>query len=69
MNEYIFFTAEGHTQPPQWDKEVNNCQILGRAFGEDEIMAKKTLLKNNPWIEDCGFNPKRIEVAQLFNIC
>ena len=68
MNEFFFYTAEGHTQPPRCDKEVDNSQILGRAFGENEIMAKKNLLKDNPWIEDCGFDPKKIRVAQLFNL-
>lgn len=68
MNEYIFYTSEGYTQPPRCDKEVDNSQILGRAFGEDVTMAKKNLLKDNPWIEDCGFDPKRIEVSQLFNL-
>lgn len=67
MNEYIFYTTEGYTQPPRQDKDVNNCQVLGRAFGDNEIIAKKNLLKNNPWIEDYGYNPNKIVTLQIVN--
>ena len=48
MNEYIFYTSEGYTKPPRQDKDVDNCQVLGRAFGDNEIIAKNNLLKDNP---------------------
>ncbi|MCR5455319.1 MAG: hypothetical protein K6F33_10065 [Bacteroidales bacterium] len=68
MNEYIFYTDEGYTKPPCIDKKVDNCQMLGRAFGPNEIIAKKQLLSDNPWIEDCGFDPNKIAGLQLFNM-
>lgn len=56
MNEYIFYTYEGYTKPPIEDKEVDNCQVLGRARGRTQKEAKEFLIKNNPWIEECGFD-------------
>lgn len=55
MAEYIFYTAEGFTQDPKGD-EVENCQLIGRAFGENENEAKNNLLKENPWIDEHGFD-------------
>ena len=51
LSEYIFYTTEGFTQDPECDN-VENCQVIGRALGENEDEAKKNLLKENPWIED-----------------
>ena len=51
MNEYIFYTSEGYTQPPRCDKEVDNSQILGRAFGEDVTMAKKNFFIKFPSVD------------------
>lgn len=67
MNEYIFYTSEGYTKPPRQDKDVDNCQVLGRAFGDNEIIAKKNLLKDNPWIEDYGYNLNKIVALQIVN--
>lgn len=50
MNEYIFYTAEGLTYPPREDKEVENCQVLGRGCGTNEIEARENLIKQCPWI-------------------
>ena len=47
MNEYIFYTAEGLTYPPREDKEVENCQVLGRACGTSEIEARDNLIKQS----------------------
>ena len=52
MNEYIFYTNEGFTIPPHEEKEVENCQVLGRAFGDNEKNACDNLVKDNPWIKD-----------------
>lgn len=65
MNEYIFYTAEGYTYPPLEDFDVNNCQLLGRAFGNNAEEAKNNLLKDNAWIETCGFDVKEIICKQL----
>ena len=35
MNEYIFYTAEGRTYPPLEGMDVENCQVLGYALGEN----------------------------------
>lgn len=56
MNQYIFFTTEGTTYSPIESKEVDNCQLLGRAYGQTSEEAKSNLLKDNPWIEDSGFD-------------
>jgi hypothetical protein len=66
MNEYIFFTSEGTTYPPKEDKYVDNCQLLGRAKGYTYEEAKNNLLKENPWIEDVGFDVDKIITEQIF---
>ena len=65
MNEYIFYTCEGYTYPPREDKEVENCQVIGRAFGENAQKAKENLLKDKPWIEECEFDPEEFICKQL----
>lgn len=65
MNEYIFYTPEGYTTAPNEDVEVEICQMLGTAKGKDEHEAKKTLLKENPWIIKAGFNPSEFMIRQL----
>lgn len=65
MNEYIFFTSEGTTYPPIEGKEVDNCQLLGRAKGNTSEEAKSNLLKDNPWIEETGFDSDCIMAEQI----
>lgn len=65
MNEYIFFTTEGTTYPPIEGKEVDNCQLLGRAYGQTPEEAKSNLLKDNPWIREAGFDSDCIIVEQI----
>lgn len=65
MNEYIFYTAEGLTYPPREDKEVENCQVLGRACGTSEIEARDNLIKQSPWILECGFDIQDTICKQL----
>lgn len=59
MKEYIFYTTEGYTISPN-DENVDNCQVLGRAKGNDVEEAQQNLLKENPRIEQYGFD---IDVA------
>ncbi|MEE0118791.1 MAG: hypothetical protein U0I09_04300 [Bacteroidaceae bacterium] len=65
MNEYIIYTAEGLTYPPREDKEVENCQVLGRACGTSEIEARDNLIKQSPWILECGFDIQDTICKQL----
>ena len=65
MNQYMFFTAEGTTYPPVEGKDVDNCQLLGRANGRTSEEAKSNLLKENPWIEESGFNSDCIIAEQI----
>ena len=65
MNKYIFFTTEGTTYPPIEGKEVDNCQLLGRAYGQTPEEAKCNLLKDNPWIEEAGFDSDCIIAEQI----
>lgn len=55
MKEYVFYTAEGFTQAPNGE-DIENCQLLGRAFGNDKNEALSNLQKENPWIKDGCFN-------------
>mgnify|MGYP003299810727 CR=1 FL=1 len=55
MAEYIFYTTEGYTQAPDGE-DVENCQLMGRAFGTDSKDALCNLLANNSWIEEHNFN-------------
>lgn len=66
MNEYIFYTPEGHTDAPNDKVEVENCQLLGMAEGKDVSEAKKNLLLDNPWISEAGFDLSACFVKQLF---
>ena len=65
MNEYIFYTTEGRAEAPNPDADVDNCQFLGRATGKDSARAKERLLKDNPWIEESGFDPGEILCEQI----
>ena len=56
MTEYIFYTTEGYTQAPDGE-DIENCQLLGRAYGIDKHDALQNLLKENSWIENRGFDP------------
>ena len=56
MTEYIFYTNEGFMQAPDGE-DIENCQLLGRACGNDKHDALQNLLKENPWIEQRGFDP------------
>lgn len=64
MAEYIFYTTEGFTQDPEGD-DVENCQLIGRAFGNNENEAKNNLLKENLWIEEHGFDKEMLIGKEL----
>ena len=64
MKEYIFYTFEGFTQSPT-GKGVENMQILGIEYGASQESAKATLLSNNKWIEEYGYDDTKILSRQL----
>ena len=37
--------------------KLENCQLLGRAYGKDKHDALSNLLKEKPWIKERGFEP------------
>lgn len=57
MNEYLIYTLGGFCQAPNGDS-IDNCQVLGRAKGKDEVEAIENLLLENPWIIDSGYERK-----------
>ena len=65
MNEYIFYTCEGYTYSPKEEKEIENCQIIGRAEGKNVAEAQHVLLEANPWIEEYGFDISKAIHKQL----
>lgn len=60
MKEYIFYTSEGWTTPPNEYMTVENCQLLGFAKGDNKDNALETLILENPWILECGFDISQI---------
>ena len=64
MAEYIFYTTEGFTQDPDGE-EVENCQLIGSAFGNDENEAKNNLLKENPWLKEHSFDKEMVIGREL----
>ena len=60
MKEYVFFTSEGWTIPPNENMTVENCQLLGFAKGDSKENALKHLILGNPWIIECGFDISQI---------
>ena len=65
MNEYIFYTTEGHTDAPNDSIEVENCQVLGTMRGSNQEEAQENLLIENPWITEAGFDPAEFIVRQI----
>ena len=64
MKEYVFYTFDGRTESPT-GKDVENCQILGFEKGISLEKARESLIKNNKWIEEKGFDIAAIESKQL----
>lgn len=67
MNEYIFYTTEGHTYCPRKNTEIENCQVLGYALGENPKEAMLQLEINEPWISECGFDINKAIYKQIVN--
>ena len=65
MNEYIFYTSEGHTCAPNEYYEVDNCQVIGKVFGRTQDDALKNLLKDNDWIDKANFNHQEFVGKQI----
>ena len=65
MKLYLIYTMEGHTIAPNEEVEVENCQMLGEAYGDNPDEAKDNLLKENPWIAEAGFNRSKFIARQL----
>ncbi len=66
MKKYIFITLEGSTIAPNERFEINNMQVIGiveNALNEDDAL--KTLLKENPWIWESGFNVAEFLVYEI----
>lgn len=66
MNEYLIYTTEGFTQSPD-EIDIENCQILGRIIAENKNQAKELLKKENPWIEEIGFDIENAFVQQVLS--
>lgn len=64
MAEYIFYTAEGYTQAPNGN-DIENCQLLGRAYGDNTNQALDNLLKENPWIIEHGYDTHKTSCLRL----
>ena len=64
MTKYILYTPEGFTQTPDGE-DIDNCQLLGCAYGQDKHDAMDNLLKENPWIKGRGFEPRKAICKQL----
>lgn len=65
MNEYIFYTTEGHTDAPNEAIAIENCQVIGRANGANEKEALSNLVSDNTWIMEAGFDTSKIIAKQL----
>ena len=64
MNRYVFYTFEGFTESPS-NAECENIQILGFENGSNLNEAKSTLIAENGWIKELGFNADEIHARQL----
>jgi hypothetical protein len=59
MNNYIFITEEGVTYQPNStspEPDIENCQVIGFAKGNNEDEAFKNLTKDNEYLLDTNFN-------------
>lgn len=59
IREYIFYTTDGGTFQPNSgaiDPDVENCQILGWAKGDNSKDAFESLKSEYPWLCDSAFD-------------
>lgn len=61
---YFLYDRSVSTQDPKGD-DVENCQLIGRAFEKNENEAKNNLMKENPWIKEHSFDEKMFVVKEL----
>lgn len=54
MRHFIFITKEGFTTTPL-DEDIENLQVLDIVSGIDEKKAFATFIRENPHLEDSGF--------------
>ncbi len=67
MNEFLFYTTEGGTFPPDMTTDVDYCQILGYSKGEDVTKALYNLLIENPWIKESKYDVSKIISVQILS--
>jgi len=67
MKEFIFYTHKGITMGADISASVENCQLLGREIGDNLEQARQNLIRNNPWIEEAGFDIHKIRSVQIVN--
>jgi len=80
MNSYIFITQEGSTYQPDSDVselEIENCQVVGFAKGNNANEAMKNLVKSNEHLLNSNFkeliciemkNPDYYSGARYFDL-
>ena len=59
MKSYVFITEEGVTYQPNSispEPDIENCQVIGFAKGNNEDEAFKNLTKDNEYLLDTNFN-------------
>jgi len=59
MKSYIFITEEGFTYQPDSmspEPDIENCQVIGFAKGNDSNEAFEELIKENDYLLDTSFN-------------
>jgi hypothetical protein len=59
MNSYIFITTEGYTYQPDSESaepDIENCQVIGFAEGENKQQAFNNLIQNNQFLLETTFD-------------
>jgi len=59
MGAYIFITTEGYTYQPgseAMEPDIENCQVLGFAKGNDAKEAFSALLRENAYLLETSFD-------------
>lgn len=65
MNEYLIFTPEGSTYAPNFDVDIDNCQLLGRITAHSVSEAMQNFCKENKWIKEAQFDENNFIVEQI----
>lgn len=59
MKSYIFVTEEGSTYQPNSESpepDIENCQVIGFAKGDNEIQAFQNLIEENEYLCETNFD-------------